>query len=268
MKVVSYVCILLLVLANAELVEFGEKAINEIFKEQRDAFILFSSPENTDAVNTFKESAEADSTNVFCVVDTEANKDHFQRFAEYLGINVDNTPVLIFMTGGKKKYVAENPDFSSEGLTEFTNKISSGEIEPHLKSAPIPENNDKPVKTIVGRNFKSEVLESDKEVLLKVYAPWCGHCKKIAPEFEAAAEAIAQNENIVLADFDGTLNEVDSINIKGYPTLLWYGKDKSAEPTQYNGGREKDGILTWLKDHTEYEWVEPQQAEAAPEEEL
>lgn len=102
-------------------------------------------------------------------------------------------------------------------------------------------------------------------MLLKVYAPWCGHCKKIAPEFEAAAEALAHNKNIILADFDGTLNEVESIQIKGYPTIFWYGKDKSAEPITFNGGRDKNGIIDWIKDHTEYEWTEPQEAEAGEE---
>lgn len=102
-----------------------------------------------------------------------------------------------------------------------------------------------------------------------MYAPWCGHCKTIAPEFVAAAEAIAQNPNIVLANFNGTLNEVESISLKGYPTLLWFGRDKSAAPTEYNGGREKDGNLTWLKDHSEYEWVEEAEpVEPAAEEEL
>ena len=78
-----------------------------------------------------------------------------------------------------------------------------------MKSAPIPTDDKGPVKTIVGNNFKDVVLNSEKEVLLKVYAPWCGHCKKIAPDFEAAAEALAANQNVILGDFDGTLNEVE-----------------------------------------------------------
>lgn len=105
------------------------------------------------------------------------------------------------------------------------------------------------------------VLESDKEVLLKVYAPWCGHCKKIAPEFEAAAKAISQNENVMLAEFDGTLNEAEEIQISGYPTLLWYPKNKSGEVVTFNGGRDMAGILDWIKDHTEYEWIAPASAE-------
>ena len=67
----------------------------------------------------------------------------------------------------------------------------------------------------------------------------------------------------MLADFDGTLNEVNEIDISGYPTLLWYGKDKSVKPTSYNGGRDKQGILDWIKDHSEYDWVDAVEPEVA-----
>ncbi len=51
------------------------------------------------------------------------------------------------------------------------------------------------------------------------------------------------------------------MEISGYPTLFWYPKDKSAGPIKYTGGREKDGIITWIKDHTEHEWVESEPVE-------
>ena len=95
---------------------------------------------------------------------------------------------------------------SSQTLASFVEKVASGEIKAFLKSAPIPTEEKGAVRTIVGKNFKEAILESEKEVLLKVYAPWCGHCKQIAPEFEAAASALSSNPNVILADFDGTLN--------------------------------------------------------------
>ena len=100
---------------------------------------------------------------------------------------------------------------------------------------------------------------------MKIYAPWCGHCKTIAPDFDAAAEAIANNSNVILANFDGTLNEAEGIEISGYPTLYWYAKDKNVAPVTFNGQRDKEGILAFIKDHTEYEWVEPAVAQAEEE---
>jgi protein disulfide-isomerase A1 len=106
-----------------------------------------------------------------------------------------------------------------------------------LKSAPIPENNDEPVKVLVGKNFKQEVLDSDKEVLVEFYAPWCGHCKNLAPHYDAAAKKLAVNPNIIIAKLDSTENEVAGVDIQGFPTLKWWGKDKSADPIEYNGER-------------------------------
>jgi len=47
-------------------------------------------------------------------------------------------------------------------LADFVTQIRNGEIEPFLKSAPIPESNDEPVKVIVGKTFKELVLDTDK----------------------------------------------------------------------------------------------------------
>ena len=175
----------------------------------------------------FTATASSDSSYVYTIVDSEDNKDHYSRFAEYLGLSVEQTPTLIFMVEASKKYVGDTSDLSVEAFKTFAEKVGSGEIKPFLKSAPIPTEETSAVKTIVGLNFRSVVLESEHEVLLKVYAPWCGHCKTIAPEFEAAAEILAGNSNIILGNFDGTLNEAEEIDIEGYPTILWYGKDKS-----------------------------------------
>jgi protein disulfide isomerase len=125
-----------------------------------------------------------------------------------------------------------------------------------LKSAPIPEPSDEPVRVLVGKNFKEVVLDSDKEVLVEFYAPWCGHCKNLAPHYDAAAKALANNPNIIIAKVDSTENEVAGVDIQGFPTLKWWGKDKSADPVEFNGGRDAEGILSWIKDHTEYDWVE------------
>lgn len=125
-----------------------------------------------------------------------------------------------------------------------------------MKSAPIPETNDLPVLVLVGKTFKSLVLDSEKEVLVKFYAPWCGHCKTLAPHFEEVAQRLANNPNIVIAKFDSTENEVSNIEIQGFPTIKFWGKDKTQPPIDFNGERSADGIIQWLKDHTEYEWVD------------
>jgi len=80
-----------------------------------------------------------------------------------------------------------------------------------LKSEDIPEPNDEHVITLVGKNFDKEVIDNKKDVLVEFYAPWCGHCKTLAPKFEEAAKKLARNKNIVLAKIDATANEIPSV---------------------------------------------------------
>ena len=57
------------------------------------------------------------------------------------------------------------------------------------------------------------VTESGKYVMLFIYAPWCGHCKKLHPTYEKLAKNLIGNEDLVLTKMDGTANKVEGINI-------------------------------------------------------
>ncbi len=59
----------------------------------------------------------------------------------------------------------------------------------------------------------------------------------------------------MIANFDSTVNEAAGVEITGFPTLKFWGKDKSQPPVNYDGPRTADGIIQWLKEHTQYEWV-------------
>ncbi len=50
---------------------------------------------------------------------------------------------------------------------------------------------------------------------------------------------------------------MEGVDIQGFPTIKFWRKDKSAIPIDFNGERTTEGIIDWIKDHTEYEWVEP-----------
>jgi len=104
-------------------------------------------------------------------------------------------------------------------------------------------------------------MSNDKDVLIEFYAPWCGHCKTLAPKFEAAAKKIANNKNIIIAKCDATANEIPGVNIKGFPTLKFYKGNDKKNPVEFEGEREEAGIISWLKEHTTHTWVDEHTAE-------
>jgi len=93
-------------------------------------------------------------------------------------------------------------------------------------------------------NFDTVVNEAET-ILVKFYAPWCGHCKHLAPEFIKAAETL-DKEGVILAEVDAT-EETDlasRFNVNGYPTLFVFHK---GEKSDYKGPRDAAGIIKYMR---------------------
>ena len=129
-------------------------------------------------------------------------------------------------------------------------------------------------------------MNSDKDVFIKMYAPWCGHCKAMAPTWEELAESMADDEGVMIADFDATANDPgmyqnfrtpiyqilrifaktnpllikltfiliknsghSAYSVSGYPTLYWAPAGDKKNPKKYQGGRSMDDFKKWISEN-------------------
>jgi len=108
------------------------------------------------------------------------------------------------------------------------------------------------VVVLNSKNFDKVVLDSSKDVLVEFYAPWCGHCKSLAPKYDELSAVYAGEENIVIAkiDCDAEASACQKYSVSGYPTLKWFGKENKKEPLPYESGREVDAFVTFINDKT------------------
>jgi protein disulfide-isomerase A1 len=151
-----------------------------------------------------------------------------------------------------------------DAVDELVAAVVAGTAQPHLKSAPVPESNDEPVKIVVGEQFDDIVLNKDQHVFLEVYAPWCGHCKNLAPIWEELGQHYADDKNVVIAKLDGTENDLPAsagLKIEGFPTLVVYKKGTN-ELISYSGKRTFEGLKEFVD---ALDAIDTSSEEAAPE---
>eukprot|EP00003_Mantamonas_plastica_P000209 TRINITY_DN101_c0_g1_i2.p1 TRINITY_DN101_c0_g1~~TRINITY_DN101_c0_g1_i2.p1 ORF type:complete len:375 (+),score=141.23 TRINITY_DN101_c0_g1_i2:40-1164(+) len=95
-------------------------------------------------------------------------------------------------------------------------------------------------------NF-DDVVDGSKGTLVEFFAPWCGHCKKLAPEYEILGDAFEKIEDVAIAkvDADAHRDLGSRFGVSGFPTLKWFPKG-SKDPKDYTGGRSADELVKWV----------------------
>lgn len=101
-------------------------------------------------------------------------------------------------------------------------------------------------------NFDEVVLKSGKPALVEFFAPWCGHCKTLAPIYEDLAGAFSHAKDkvtIAKVDADAEKELGKRFGVQGFPTLKWFD-GKSAEPVDYKSGRDLESLSAFITDKT------------------
>ncbi|RDY09384.1 hypothetical protein CR513_06247 [Mucuna pruriens] len=130
---------------------------------------------------------------------------------------------------------------TAEALTAFVNTESGTNV----KIASVPSS----VVVLSSDNFNEVVLDETKDVLVEFYAPWCGHCKALAPIYEKVAAAFNLDEEVVIANVDADKYKdlAEKYGVTGYPTLKFFPKSNKAGE-DYSGGRELGDFVAFINE--------------------
>jgi thioredoxin 2 len=96
-------------------------------------------------------------------------------------------------------------------------------------------------------NFDRHVSRNDIPVLIDFWAPWCGPCKMMAPQFEQAATLLEPRVRLVKVDTQAEPKLGDRHNIRSIPTLILFGKGH--EIARQSGAMGAQDIVRWVEGH-------------------
>ncbi|KAL2526413.1 Protein disulfide isomerase-like 1-3 [Abeliophyllum distichum] len=213
--------------------------------------ILFATSNDSEKVlPTFQEAAKAFKGKLIFVYVELDNEDVGKPVSEYFGVTGD-APSVIAYTGNDdaKKFILDG-ELTISSIKSFGEKFLEDNLKPFYKSDPIPENNDGDVKIVVGNNFDEIVLDESKDVLLEIYAPWCGHCEALEPIYNKLGKHLRGIDSLVIAKMDGTTNEHPRAKSDGFPTLLFFpAGNKSFDPITVDTDRTVVAFYKFLKKH-------------------
>ncbi|GAB0087000.1 Protein disulfide-isomerase [Sergentomyia squamirostris] len=233
-------------------VDFNHDSAQRIFGgEIKNHLLFFLSKEKGDFekyAEPAKDVAKNFREQVLFVSINSDEEDH-QRILEFFGMKKEEVPAcrLIHLEEDMAKYKPEKNDLSPEYVKEFVQSFLDGKLKQHLLTQDLPEDWDKePVKVLVSTNFDAVVLNKEKDAFVEFYAPWCGHCKQLAPIWEQLAEKFKDNENVVIGKMDATANELEHTKITSFPTLKFYKKGDNVA-VDYNGERTLEALTKFVE---------------------
>ncbi|XP_029314163.1 protein disulfide-isomerase A4 [Cottoperca gobio] len=170
-----------------------------------------------------------------------------------LGLSDSGEEVNVgILADGGKKFAMEPEEFDADVLRDFVMAFKKGKLSPIIKSQPVPKNNKGPVKVVVGKTFDEIVMDTQKDVLIEFYAPWCGHCKKLEPDYLALGKKYKGEKNLVIAKMDASANDVLNENYKssGFPTIYFAPSNSKQSPIKFEGlDRTVEGFSSFLEKH-------------------
>ncbi|CAN8254551.1 unnamed protein product [Cochlearia groenlandica] len=233
-------------------INFTRKGASLIFENAvKNQLILFASANESEKhLPTLREVAKSFKGKFVFVYVQMDNADYGEAVSGFFGVTGTASKVLVY-TGNEdmRKFILDG-ELTVKNIKTLAEDFLADKLKPFYKSDPLPENNDGDVKIIVGNNFDEIVLDESKDVILEIYAPWCGYCQSFEPIYNKLGKYLKGIDSLVVAKMDGTTNEHPRAKADGFPTILFFpGGNKSFDPITVDVDRTVVEIYKFLKKH-------------------
>jgi len=131
---------------------------------------------------------------------------------------------------------------SAEDFTKFINERAGTRVRVKTEHSAVVD--------LTEKNFDS-VVTPDKHVLVEFFAPWCGHCKRLAPDYEKVAQSFVGEDEVIIAKVDADKHKslAGRYGISGYPTIKFFKKG-TTEPEAYGGARTPEAFVEFINKNT------------------
>lgn len=235
--------------AGADVLHFQDGAALEKFlkKEKRPSLIMFYAPWcgycKQMKPDYSKAAAELKPDYIIAAIDVNKPENAIVR-RQY---NISGFPTILYYENGQYKFTYEG-DKKKQDIVDFmknpTAKPAEKEEEPDWAES------SSDIVHLTASSFEA-VLKDEKAALIMFYAPWCGHCKKMKPVYERAAEAMkAEKISGMLAALDATKEPsvASQFGVKGYPTFKFFEHGEFKFDVNH---RDLEGIVKFMRNPEE-----------------
>ncbi|WZZ81774.1 hypothetical protein YC2023_102346 [Brassica napus] len=234
-------------------INFTREGASLIFENSvKNQLILFATANESEKhLPTLREVAKSFKGKFVFVYVQMDNEDYGEAVSGFFGVTGTAPKVLVY-TGNEdmRKFILDG-ELTVNNIKTLAEDFLADKLKPFYKSDPVPETqNDGDVKIIVGNNFDEIVLDESKDVLLEIYAPWCGYCQSFEPIYNKLGKYLKGIDSLVVAKMDGTTNEHPRAKADGFPTILFFpGGNKSFDPITVDVDRTVVELYKFLKKH-------------------
>ena len=155
------------------------------------------------------------------VVIAQIDADLYRAVGQRYGVSGYPT-VVYFPKGGKDKWEVFTGERVAQKMVKYMNAMTGHAVVYRRPQAA--------TVTLDDTNFASVVQESGKRVLVQFYAPWCAHCKALAPDYELVAKAFQREPSVIVAKYDADWNRRygQQFAITSYPTIKLFDPDNKS----------------------------------------